>query len=63
MEKEEVKAKSLFMSVYEVMEILDVSKNKAYDIIRKLNKKLEKEGYVIVAGKVSRKYFEESVYM
>ncbi len=63
MENEEIKAKSLFMNVYEVMEILDVSKNKAYDVMRKLNRKLEKEGYVIVSGKVSRKYFEESVYM
>ena len=35
----------------------------AYKIIRTLNnKELEDQGYITVAGKVLRKYFEERVY-
>ncbi|WP_370835514.1 DNA-binding protein [Faecalibacillus intestinalis] len=43
----------------DVMMILNCKKTKAYDVIRKLNKELEKEGYFTIAGKVNAKYFRK----
>ena len=34
----------------------------AYRLIRQLNAELEQKGFVVVKGKISRKYFEERVY-
>ena len=38
------------------------SNTKAYSIVRDLNKELEDKGYLIIPGRVSRKYFEERFY-
>jgi hypothetical protein len=46
-----------FMQAKDVMEVLGVSQNKAYVIIRELNNERAKDGYMTVQGKVSRKYF------
>lgn len=51
-----------FYKISDVMEILDVKETKAYEIIRELNKELEKKGKITVAGRVSKKYFEEKLY-
>ena len=42
--------------------MLCVSESKAYSIVRDLNKELEDKGYLIIPGRVSRKYFEERFY-
>lgn len=47
----------------DIVEEFKVSKAKVYNIIQGLNKELKEKGYLIVAGKVSRKYFEERYYM
>ena len=47
----------LLMTVDEVASELNVSKNYAYKIIRRMNKELQEKGYYTVAGKVNRKYF------
>ena len=52
----------MYVGVKEVMRTLDVSRNKAYNIIRQLNEELKAQGYVIIAGKCSRKYFNEKFY-
>lgn len=57
-----MKEKKLFMTVDDVMELLQVSKTKAYAIIRKLNKELEVKGYMIISGKIPTKYFAERFY-
>jgi hypothetical protein len=44
------------------MHTLGVSRNKAYKIIQQLNEELKAQGYVIIAGKCSRKYFNEKFY-
>lgn len=54
--------KSKFVRVQELAEILDVSVPQAYRIMRKLNKELEEKGYIITAGRLSRKYLEERMY-
>lgn len=47
----------LFMDVKDVTKILEVSDGKAYEIIRMLNEELKQQGYMVVQGKVSTKYF------
>ncbi|KOY64171.1 hypothetical protein, partial [Clostridium sporogenes] len=39
------------------------SKSKAYKIVASLNKELKKMGYITVAGRVPKKYFEEKYYI
>ena len=34
----------------------------AYKVVRLLNKELEAKGFITVAGRVSRRYFEEKFY-
>lgn len=58
----ELKEKSKFIRVEEVAEQLDVSVSYAYKLIRELNNELKSKGYIITAGRLSRKYFEERMY-
>ena len=53
---------SIFISAQEVADMLGISKSKAYRIVRELNEELEAKGFITVAGKVSRKFFEEKFY-
>lgn len=55
-------ASKLFISAKEVAKELEVSDSYAYHLIRQLNAELEQKGFVVVKGKISRKYFEERVY-
>ncbi len=50
------------IGVEEVKKILGVGENRAYTIIRTLNKELDKKGYLTIRGKVPRKYLEERFY-
>lgn len=50
------------MNADEVAEVLGVSRSKAYDVIRQLNKDLQKKGFLVITGKVSRRYFQEKIY-
>ena len=51
-----------FIRVDEVAEELDVSKSYAYKVIKQLNDELSAKGYITVAGRISRQYFNERVY-
>ena len=51
-----------FLDVNDVATYMGISTSKAYKIIRSMNDELSKKGYITVAGKVSRVYFEEKVY-
>ncbi|MBQ7932899.1 MAG: DNA-binding protein [Clostridia bacterium] len=55
-------ANRLLMNVDEVIEELGVSRTFAYKLIQKLNKELEAKGFIVISGKVNRKYFEEQFY-
>lgn len=55
--------KKRFYVAQEVADLLGISKTKAYQIIKKLNSELEKQGKIIVPGKISIRYFNEKVYM
>jgi transposase len=49
------------MRVEDVAAELGVSKSYAYKIVRKLNAELLGMGYLIVSGRISKKYFMEKV--
>jgi len=52
-----------FLSAEEVAIALNISISSAYRIIKRLNAELEALGKIVIAGKISRRYFEEKVYM
>lgn len=51
-----------YIHANEIAEMLDVSPGKAYQIVRELNSQLKEQGYLVIAGKCSRKYFYEKFY-
>ena len=53
---------SQFYTVLDVAQLLGISKSKAYQIIRNLSAQLKKDGYITVAGKISKNYFNEKIY-
>ena len=55
-------ANSIFMKADEVQEFLGVSRTESYRIIKRLNEELKANGYMVISGRVSRKYLEEKVY-
>ena len=50
-----------FMTVEEVAAELQVSKSKAYQIVRQLNTELQKQGYLTVAGRINATFFHKKV--
>ena len=54
--------KSVFYSAQEVAEILGVSRTKAYKIVKELNIELQAKGFIVIAGKIPKRYFEERCY-
>lgn len=46
----------------EVQQFFGCSRAMAYRIIQNLNKELEGQGFLVYAGRVSRKYFRERYY-
>lgn len=50
------------LTVGDVAEVLGISKGHAYKLIRKLNEELKASGYLIVAGKIPRAFFETKFY-
>lgn len=54
--------KAQFVTAEEVQEIMDISRSKAYQIIRNLNKELKAMGYITIAGKCPAQFFQEKFY-
>ena len=52
----------IYITARELSDMLGVSMGYAYKIIRKLNNELEKEGFIIIAGKIPKRYFEKRWY-
>ncbi len=55
-------AECLFIKVDEVTRLLGVSQSEAYRIIKRLNEEMAAKGYIVVNGRVNRKYLEEQIY-
>ena len=51
-----------FLDVNDVATYMGISVSKSYKIIQGLNKELRSKGYITIAGKVNRIYFEEKIY-
>lgn len=51
-----------YVDAQEVSVALGVSLGKAYQLICTLNNELKQRGYITVAGKCSRAYFEKKYY-
>lgn len=56
-----IKEQPKFLKAADVASILGVSETTAYRIIRSLNQELKQQGKIIVAGKISKRYFGEKV--
>ncbi len=54
---------SRFYNAQDVANILQVSTSFAYRLIKRLNTELEEQGKITVRGKISKRYFDEKVYM
>ena len=52
----------IYITACELADMLGVSVGHAYKLIRKLNQELEKDGFLVIAGKVPRRYFEKCWY-
>ena len=55
-------AECLFIKTDEVTRLLGVSQSEAYRIIKRLNEEMAAKGYIVVNGRVNRKYLEEQIY-
>lgn len=52
----------LFYTAGEVQDMLGVSRGKAYKLVKDLNEELRAMGYIVVAGKIPKKYFNDHYY-
>ncbi len=52
-----------FLTAKEVANIIRTSETTAYRLIKQMNSDLKKRGKIIVPGKISKRYFEEVVYL
>ena len=50
------------MTADEVAAELGISKGHAYKMIRQMNEELEKSGFIVVAGKVPRAFWEKKFF-
>ena len=55
-------SQDIFLSAKEVADILKISKPFAYKLIRGMNEQLEKDGFITISGRISKKYFNEKFY-
>ena len=52
----------MYLRAEDVANYMEISVPMAYKIIRKLNDELTAQGYLVVSGRVSRRYFEQKIY-
>lgn len=51
-----------FITAKEISQSLGISESKAYQIVRKLNDELHSKGYITIAGRCPRAFFNEKWY-
>jgi len=54
--------KKIYYTAEEVSVMLGISIGTSYRIIRNLNKELKSKGFIVIAGKLPIRYFEEKYY-
>lgn len=60
--KEESTMEKLFLNSNEVADLLNISQQQAYKIIRDMNKQLAEHGFLVLRGRINKKYFMEQIY-
>ena len=50
-----------FLKAEDVAKILGISKTSSYRIIKQLNDELQRQGKIVISGKISTRYFYEKV--
>lgn len=53
---------TMYVRASKVAEITGVSKAKAYKLIAQMNEELKSQNYIVVSGRVPRKYLMERLY-
>lgn len=53
---------TIYYTAQDLQEMLNISRAKAYKIIQDLNKQLDDMGYIVIAGKVPKKFLAEKLY-
>lgn len=51
-----------FVTANKVAEIMGISRSKAYQIVREMNKELKAMGYITVAGKCPVQFFKQKFF-
>lgn len=51
-----------FITVNEIRQVLGIGRSKAYELIKRMNKELEAQGYITISGKVPTGYFRKRLY-
>lgn len=54
--------KNLYFSAVDIQKMLGVSRAKAYRIVQDLNIKLGNQGYIVIQGRVPKKFFADNFY-
>ncbi len=57
-----IMAQQVYMRVQEVAEELGVSVPYAYKLIRTLNQELKQKGFIVIDGRIDRRFFHEKMY-
>lgn len=55
-------SEKLYYTAEEISKMIGVGKTSAYAIVKKLNKELSDKGYIVVNGKIPKKYFNEKYF-
>lgn len=53
---------SLYYTANDVVKMLGISRGHAYKIVKQLNEELASKGFIVIAGRVPKKYFAEHFY-
>lgn len=53
---------SMYVKASEVAEIMGVSKAKAYKVIAEMNEELRTRNFIVISGRVPRKFLNEKIY-
>jgi sugar-specific transcriptional regulator TrmB len=54
--------KNLYFTANEISEMLGISRGHAYKIVKKLNNELAEKGFIVISGRVPKKFFAEHYY-
>lgn len=52
----------IYLTANDLSELMGISMGHDYKLIREMNAELVQQGYIVVAGKVPKRYFEKRCY-